>query len=208
MAESEPAQRVRPDKSNGTSERLLVEAAQNDPSRFADLYENNFGVVYAYVARRIRDRVTTEDLTSEVFHKALANLPKFKWAGAPFAAWLLRIAANIIADRIKRMSREGKIAEPFLALEPAPGGHSSRSSQQAELEESECRAHLFSLVSDLAEDQRRVLMMRFTEEKAISEIAQELGRSEGAVKQLQFRALENLRKRFTTEATEQSKSQR
>ncbi|MFY9977323.1 MAG: sigma factor, partial [Candidatus Sulfotelmatobacter sp.] len=66
-------------------ERLLVEAAQKDPARFAELYENHFERVYAYVVRRVGDRTETEDLTSEVFHHALANLQKFEWRGIPFA---------------------------------------------------------------------------------------------------------------------------
>src|SRR5438128_4774026 len=85
MAGSEPAKKVRLKRANEADERLLVDAAQRDASRFAALYENNFEVVYAYVARRVRDRAATEDLTSEVFHKALQNLPRFKWTGAPFA---------------------------------------------------------------------------------------------------------------------------
>src|SRR6185369_13922913 len=89
-----------------SDERLLIEAAQNDPSRFAELYEQNFHRVYAYVARRVRDRVEIQDLTAQVFHKALANLGKFKWRGSPFAAWLYRIAANSIADRAKQKMRE------------------------------------------------------------------------------------------------------
>src|SRR5262249_45193097 len=60
-------------------ERLLIEAAQKDPSRFAELYEQNFHRVYAYIARRVRDRAETQDLTAHVFHQALANLGKFKW---------------------------------------------------------------------------------------------------------------------------------
>src|SRR5882724_11985181 len=74
-------------------ERLLIEAAQKDPARFADLYEINFERVYAYIVRRVGDRTETEDLTSEVFHKTLANLKRFEWRGIPFAAWLFRIAA-------------------------------------------------------------------------------------------------------------------
>src|SRR5947208_228617 len=74
-------------------ERFLLEAAQKDPSRFAELYENNFERVYAFVARRVRERQVAEDLTGEVFHKALTKLSGFDWRGIPFAAWLLRIAA-------------------------------------------------------------------------------------------------------------------
>src|SRR5204863_3329449 len=106
MAGSKPAQRVRLDKAREATERRLVEAAQQDRARFADLYEEYFEVVYAYVARRVGNRAATEDLTSEVFRKALASLPRFKWTGAPFGAWLLRIASNVIADRAKRAARE------------------------------------------------------------------------------------------------------
>src|ERR1700758_5005486 len=85
-------------------ERLLIEAAQKDPRRFAELYEQNFERVYAFIARRVRDRHVAEDVTAEVFHHALANLSKFEWRGVPFAVWLFRIAANILVDRRKRPS--------------------------------------------------------------------------------------------------------
>jgi RNA polymerase sigma-70 factor (ECF subfamily) len=184
MAGSETAKRVRPNESGEAEERLLVEAAQRDPSRFTELYENYFGLVYAYVARRVRERTETEDLTAEVFHKALAHLPRFKWKGAPFAAWLFRIASNLIADRAKRAARESTVS---LKESRAP------QRQQTALEEDERRAELFRLVEELTGAQQRVVVMRFAEEKSIREIANELGRSEGAVKQLQFRALQNLR---------------
>src|SRR5437868_233038 len=102
MARSEPAQKVRPTR---TDERLLIEAAQRDRALFAAIYEEYFELVYAYIARRVHDRSTAEDLASDVFHRALANLPKFKWTGAPFASWLFRIASNLIADRAKRAAR-------------------------------------------------------------------------------------------------------
>jgi len=63
-------------------ERLLVEAAQKDPARFAQLYELNFERVYAYIVRRVQDRAETEDLTAEVFHQALANIQRFEWRGS------------------------------------------------------------------------------------------------------------------------------
>src|SRR5216110_2279162 len=109
MAGSEPVKKVRPDKGGEAEERRLVEAAQRDRACFADLYENYFELVYGYVARRVGDRAATEDLTAEVFHQALASLPRFKWTGAPFAAWLFRIASNMIVDRAKRAAREGKV---------------------------------------------------------------------------------------------------
>ncbi len=194
MAGTEPAQNVRPNKESEAEERRLIEAAQMDPARFADVYENYFELAYAYVARRVRHRDEAEDLTAEVFRKALASLPRFKWRGAPFAAWLFRIASNLIADRGKRAAKEVNY-EPSLTVGLVPGsGLGSPQPQHLDLEDSERRAKLFRLVGELAEDQRRVLVMRFAEEKSIREIAQVIGRSEGAVKQLQFRALENLRK--------------
>src|SRR5690242_11800766 len=96
---------LRQSVSDSSEERLLIEAAQRDRTRFADLYELFFDRVYAYIARRVIDRSEAEDLTSEVFHDALANLARYEWRGAPFAAWLFRIASNAIADRSERLAR-------------------------------------------------------------------------------------------------------
>jgi RNA polymerase sigma-70 factor (ECF subfamily) len=170
-------------------ERLIVEAAQKNPARFAELYELNFERVYGFIARRVGDRDAAEDLTSEVFHKALANLRRFEWRGVPFAGWLLRIAANAIADRGQRAGRELAVDDPPEASEEARA--------DVDLEEVEQRARLFRLVKQLPADQRRVIAMRFVEEKSIREIAGELGRTEGAVKQLQFRGLQSLRGQIT-----------
>ena len=162
-----------------TDDRLRIEAAQRDPSRFAELYEENFYRVYAYVARRVGDRHQAEDLTADVFREALAGIGKFQWRGVPFAAWLLGIAARTVADHFKLSGRE--VGNP--AGEPEPP-------VSAEIER---HALLFQLVERLPEAQFRVIHMRFVEQKSIREIARELGRSEGAVKQLQLRAIQNLR---------------
>jgi len=117
MAGSEPAQKSRLGKLSEADERRLVEAAQQDRACFGAVYEKYFELVYAYVARRVRDRAATEDLTSEVFRKALANLPRFKWTGALFGAWLLRIASNLIADRAKQ-----NFARIIVHVHAASGG--------------------------------------------------------------------------------------
>jgi RNA polymerase sigma-70 factor (ECF subfamily) len=166
-------------------ERLLVEAAQQDPRRFGELYERNFDRVYAFVPRRVASRAEAEDVTAEVFHRALVNLPRFQWRGVPFASWLLRIATNTAADQQRRAGRK--------RLDPAPEIAAPETSDARQVEEEERSARLFRLVQQLPADQRRVVRLRFAEEKSIHKVAQELGRSEGAVKQLQFRALENLR---------------
>src|SRR5260370_1486920 len=166
MAGSEPAKKVRLKRANEADERLLVEAAQRDASRFAALYESNFEVVYAYVARRVRDRVATEDLTSEVFHKALQNLPRFKWTGAPFAAWLLRIASNMIADRAKRSAREGNgplnESEPSLTAGQVPRlGSRSPQTQQTDLEDAYRRPRVFNLIDELVAEHPPLVLIRF-----------------------------------------------
>jgi len=161
-------------------ERQLIEAAKLDPRRFADLYENNFDRVYAYITLRVRDRAEAQDIAAEVFHHALENLARFEWRGVPFAAWLYRIASNAIVERARRAARELTGDPPERMVEP-------------QMEDVERRARVFALIDDLPPDQSKVLTMRFVEEKSIRDVAKEIGRSEGAVKQLQFRALQNLR---------------
>ena len=171
-------------KPEAEDERQLIEAAQRDASRFAELYERNFERVYAFVVRRMRNRAEAEDVTSEVFHRAMANLRRFEWRGVPFAAWLYRLAANAIADRMQLAGRETGLPGADDIEDPVA------------LRRVEEQAALFRLLNELPADQQRVVVMRFVEQKSIREIAQELRRSQGAVKQLQFRALENLRARM------------
>jgi RNA polymerase sigma-70 factor, ECF subfamily len=160
-------------------ERLLIEAAQRDPDRFGELYEQNFARVYAFVARRVRNRQEAQDLTSQVFERALANLHRFEWRGTPFAAWLYRMASNAIADHYHAKARELPRREPEITND--------------EIEQAEQRATLSRCLERLPNVQRRVVVLRFFEEKSIRDIAREIGKSEGAVKQLQWRALQKLR---------------
>lgn len=164
-------------------ERLLVAAAQKDPLRFGELYEIHFEQIYAYISRRVGSRETAEDLTSEVFQRALTNLPRFEWRGVPFVGWLFRIAANAIVDEAKRSSKEVSDLEDPEEIAVA----------EVDIADAIHRARLFRLVEELPADQRRVVVLRFSEGKSIRQIAGEIGRSEGAVKQLQFRGLQNLR---------------
>jgi RNA polymerase sigma-70 factor (ECF subfamily) len=177
------------DAHSDTDDRRLVEAAQQDPSKFSDLYERHFERVYAYVARRVQDRDAAEDLTAEVFHKALANLRRYQWRGAPFGAWLLKIAANAVADRARRGARE--VAGPEDLSDGGPD-----TSLDADLDLIDQRARLFRLVDQLPTDQRTVIVQRFIDERSIRDVAQHLKKTEGAVKQLQFRALQTLRVRM------------
>ena len=141
-------------------EEAQVAEAQRDPRRFAALYEANFDKVYAFVARRVRNRSEAEDITANVFHKALANLHRFEWRGVPFAAWLMRIAVNEISDR----ERDRSTPVSDLVVEAV-----------TDLPDVERRAALFGSVRALPEDQRRVVVLRFAEQWSIKEIAADLG---------------------------------
>jgi RNA polymerase sigma-70 factor, ECF subfamily len=158
-------------------EQALVEAAQKDPARFLELYDRHFHRVYVYVLRRTANRTDAEDVTSEVFERALANLGRYEWRGIPFAAWLYRIAAHELADRRKETARLVSVPADVVAPDADLEGHIA----------------LFELVDRLPDDQRRVIELRFGEGRSVRDVADALGRSEGAVKQLQHRALERLR---------------
>ena len=160
-------------------EQALVEAARRDRTRFLELYERNVHRVYAFSLRRTGNRADAEDVTSEVFHKALANFDTYEWRGIPFAAWLFRIAAHAVADRRRESARAAAGVYPPEVRADDP--------------DLERQILLYQLVDRLAHDQRRVIELRFGEGCSIRDAAQQLGRSEGAIKQLQRRALENLR---------------
>jgi RNA polymerase sigma-70 factor, ECF subfamily len=165
-------------REHGDVEAQQVADAQRDPRRFAVLYEANVDEVYAFVSRRVGSRTDAEDLTATVFHQALANLHRFEWRGVPFVAWLMRIASNELADWARQRARP----VPEVAAQST-----------ADLDVVERRAALFRSVRALPDDQRRVVALRFAEQWTIKEVAADLGRSVGAVKQLQFRALSTLR---------------
>jgi RNA polymerase sigma factor, sigma-70 family len=167
-------------KKTEADDRQLVEAAQQDRACFADLYERYFYRVYAYVVRRVQRHDEAEDITSDVFHQALKNLDRFESRGVPFIAWLYRIAANTMKDRWHRSAKENA----------APADEIPDKASMVDIER---RAALFQLVEALPFEQKRVLLLRFVEQKSIRDISQELRKTEGAVKQLQFRALKNLR---------------
>ena len=174
------------DVSSETDERILFEEAKRDRRRFGELYELHFERVYAFIGRRVRDRAAAQDLTADVFRKALEGLDRFEWRGAPFSTWLFRIASNAIANDRQRAARETTGSDLDAEKGSAPGVGDSI----------ENRAALYRFVRDLPDDQRRVIQLRFAEEKGIAEIAEAIGRTEGAVKQLQYRAIQSLRERM------------
>jgi RNA polymerase sigma-70 factor, ECF subfamily len=163
-------------------DRVQIRIAQSESVGFAHLYEQNFDRVYAFIARRVGSRDQAQDVAAEVFHQALASIGSFRWQGAPFISWLYGIAANVLAAHWHKLGRN-----PAQLEEDWDQGGS---------EEIERKAILGELVESLIPDQRTVIVRRFIEQRSIREVATELGRSEGAIKQLQLRALENLREKM------------
>jgi len=161
-------------------DRLLIEAAQADSARFLDIYERYVDRIYTFVSRRTENRAAAEDITSQVFEQALGAVGRFEWRGVPVSAWLFRIASNALADHWRERSRTSDEPPPEV-----PNPH--------ELEDIERRIALNQEVERLPDLQQQVIRMRFVDEKSIREVAAALNRSEGAVKQLQLRALEKLR---------------
>ncbi len=161
---------------------LQVKAGQNEPLGFAELYEQNFDRIYAFIARRAGSRDHAQDLTAEVFHQALASIANFRWQDAPFISWLYGIAANVLAAHWQKLGRN-----PAQLEEDWDEGGS---------DEIERKAILAEMVESLMPDQQMVIVRRFIEQRSIREVAAELGRSEGAIKQLQLRAVENLREKM------------
>ncbi len=166
------------------AERRLIEASKRQPRRFGQLYERYFDRVYAFALTRTRDRAAAEDVTAETFRVAFENLARFEWRGVPFSAWLFRIATNAATDQARLASRSEELTESHAILDE---------SWEGRLIEVETRAQLFELVGRLPADQRRVIVMRFGQEKSVREIASALNRTEGAVKLLQHRAMQKLR---------------
>src|SRR5687768_17449332 len=142
--------------SSDPDEKTLVERAQQDPRRFADLYALHFDRVYAFVARRVATRSDAQDLTSEVFRQALANLGRFEWRGVSLVAWLYRIAANAVVDHYQRRARERQ----------APADAESPDDDALNVER---RALIYRAVRTLPDDQRRVIELRFADEQSIAE---------------------------------------
>jgi RNA polymerase sigma-70 factor (ECF subfamily) len=163
------------------ADRLLIEAVQADPARFVEIYDGYVDRIYAYVSRRVGNRADAEDITSQVFERALGAIPRLEWRGVPLAAWLFKIASNALADYWREHIRRSD--------EPPADMPDTR-----ELEDLDRRIALYRHVDRLPELQRQVIQMRFVEEQSIREVAAALDRTEGAVKQLQLRALDNLRK--------------
>ncbi len=165
------------------SDGVLVAAAQADRQAFAPLYDRYVDPVYRYCLRRLGSREAAEDATGQVFAKALAALPTYR--DRSFRGWLFTIAHNVVSDTRRQRWPAAPLAGAEDRADPAP------TPEEAALAADEGRA-LRALLVQLPADQRRIVELRLAGLSGV-EIARVLGRSEGAIKMLQFRAVARLR---------------
>jgi RNA polymerase sigma-70 factor (ECF subfamily) len=182
-------------------EAELVGRARSDPEAFAALYERHVRSVYAFALSRVREGAAAEDVTSQTFLKALHALPRYEQRGIPFKSWLFRIAANVIADRLRSPRTQGQVPL-YRAAAGEVGEDLQIRDPRAEDEISAWEeAEVFArLIADLSPEQRAAVQLRFVDGLSIAEIAAHMARSQGAVKMLMMRALRHLRRSLDRES--------
>ena len=165
--------------------RLILQAKQGDKQAIAELYNGHVDAIYRYVWPRVRDETIAEDLTAQVFLKALEGLPAYEPSGKPFLAWLYRIAYARVVDHWRKQERRAT-----LPLEDTMPAREPRPMDLLEAEDDWVTA--VDLLAQLTDDQQEVLMLRFIGEMSLSEVAETMGKTLGATKAVQHRALASL----------------
>jgi len=168
----------------------LVELArEGDKEAFGQLYDHYHVSVYRFLYYRVGSASLAEDLASETFFRALRSMSSFRWQGKDFGAWLMTIARNLTADHFKAgRTRLEQSTEDMQTLDSTSDG------PEGEVLASLTNEALLAALHDLPTEQRECLVMRFLQGLSIAETAEILGRSSGAVKQLQLRGVRNLAK--------------
>ena len=164
----------------------LVERAKQDPNAFGELYDRHFHQIYRFVYSRVRDQSIAEDVTSEVFIKALRGIGRYQHTGRPFSAWLYQIAVNAIHDRYRSLRPTEDIDEQIAISAPGPG------IEEVALQNDEIR-RIWAVVEKLPLTQRTALVLKFQEDMKIDDIAAVMGKTPGAVKLLIHRGVTKLR---------------
>ena len=168
----------------------LVELArQGDTEAFGLLFDHYNGAVYRFLYYRTRSQALAEDLTSETFFRALRSMTGFRWQGKDFGAWLMTIARNLATDHFKAGRTRLELTTEDMGLHD-----NAEDGPETEVLAGLTNELLLKAVSQLAPEQRDCVVMRFLQGMSIAETAAVLGRSEGAVKQLQLRGVRNLAK--------------
>jgi RNA polymerase sigma-70 factor (ECF subfamily) len=188
MAEKAPARSPR--GSNENVRQLVDRAQAGDREALEELYLLHFDRIYSYLHVSVGNRHDAEDLTTQTFLRMLESIKRFRWQSAPFAAWLFRIAHNLAMDHFRAARRwqpEEEVPEIPGELEP---------SAEAQALQSIGRQSLLELIEDLSHEQQQVLTLKFVFNFANADVATILGKTEGAIKSLQHRALVSLQKQI------------
>ena len=171
--------------------RALVECAQaGDRDALEELYLIHFDRIYSYLHVSVGNRHDAEDLTTQTFVKMLESINRFRWQSAPFSAWLFRIAHNVAMDHF-RASRRWQPEEEV----PEPDADESTSAEAGAFE-AIGRKSMLELIDELSGEQQQVLTLKFVFNFSNAEAATILGKTEGAIKSLQHRALASLQKQL------------
>jgi RNA polymerase sigma-70 factor (ECF subfamily) len=176
---------------NGGVRVLVARAQRGDRAALEDLYLLHFDRVYSYLHMSVGNRHDAEDLTTQTFMKMLEAIRRFEWRSVPFSAWLLRIAHNLAMDHFRAHRRW----QPEEEVPESADGEECSAEEQALASLGETR--VLTLIERLAPEQRQVLMLKFVYRFSNGEVASILGKTEGAVKSLQHRALASLERHVT-----------
>jgi RNA polymerase sigma-70 factor (ECF subfamily) len=171
-------------------QRLLRRAQRGDAEAFAALYRANVQAIFRYIAHRVNNVHLAEDLTGDVFIRALEGLPSYTDQGKPFIAWLYRIAHARVVDHYRRTER--RPVESDMEAEPLPF---TPDLDKGLLRRQAARA-LRAAIAELTDEQQQVVILRFIEGHRIETVAQMMGKNANAVKALQHRALRSLASRL------------
>src|SRR6476620_5049892 len=170
--------------------RLVELAQQGDREALEALYLLHFDRIYSYLHMSVGNRHDAEDLTTQTFLKMLESIKRFRWQSAPFSAWLFRIAHNLAMDHF-RASRRWQPEEEV----PEPPGETEPSAEMAAFQ-SIGRQSMLELIENLSQEQKQVLTLKFVFNLPNGDVATILGKTEGAIKSLQHRALVSLQKQL------------
>ena len=177
------------------ADEALIARARHDRAAFAAIYDLYVQRVYAFCLTHSTTREEAEDLTAQTFERALTAMPRYEDHGAPLSSWLFRIAANAAIDRGRRDGRLRILSSDHEAAEHAERVQVEHSDSGPErmVERWEAAVSVREHLAALPEDQRRAVRLRYFEDQGLREIAERMGRSEGAIKQLLHRAVAALR---------------
>ena len=173
-------------------DQLVDRAIKFDPEALGALYDLYYTRVYRFALLRVGTREDAEDLTQEVFLKVVENIERFRQSGAPFIAWVMKIARNTVADFFRRAVRGAQRETAITALEATRDLTETYAWSTAEARQ---------LLDTLSPDQREVLVLKFFSDLTNEEIASATGRSVGAVKSLQHRGLGALARAIGSETS-------